>query len=80
MLNELATEFKSELNCIRDNMEKYITFLYQLKKKSLIIMVIKKKLHTNLNLLIVLDLCQIHYQSLLITCLEFLNIKNVYHV
>ena len=80
MLNELATEFKGELNCIRDNMEKYITFLYQLKKKSLIIMAIKKQLHTNLNLLIVLDLCQIHYQSLLIRCLEFLNIKNVYHV
>ena len=34
----------------------------------------KKQLHTNLNLLIVLDLCQLHYQNLLITHLEFLII------
>ena len=26
MLNELAIEFKGELNCIGDNMVKYITF------------------------------------------------------
>ena len=26
MLNQLAIEFKGELNCIGDNMEKYITF------------------------------------------------------
>ena len=78
MLNQLAIEFKGELNCIGDNMEKYI-FLYRLKKKSLIIMVIKKQLHTNLNLLIVLDLCQIHYQILFITHLKFLKVKNVNH-
>ena len=79
MLNQLAIEFKGELNCIGDNMEKYITFLHQLKKKLLIIMVIKKQIHTNLNLLIVLDLCKIHYQILLITHLKFLKVKNVNH-
>ena len=49
-------------------------FLYQLRKKLLIMMVKRKQLHTNLNLLIVLDLCQIHYQILFITHQEFLII------
>ena len=31
-----------------------------------------KQLPTNLNYLIVLDLCQLHYQNLLVTHLEFL--------
>ena len=57
-------------------MEKYVTFSVPIKKevnnddgndgKK------KKQLHTNLNLLIVLDLCQPHYHNLLITHLEFL--------
>ena len=56
-------------------MEKYVTFSVPIKKevnddgndgKK------RKQLHTNLNLLIVLDLCQLHYQNLLITHLEFL--------
>ena len=75
ILNQLAIEFKGELNCIGVNMEKYITFSDQLKKELIIMMVMtveRKQLHTNLNLLIVLDLCQIHYQILLITHLEFL--------
>ena len=33
MLNQLATEFKGELNCIGDNMEKYITFSVPVKKE-----------------------------------------------
>ena len=33
MLNQLAIEFKGELNCIGDNMEKYITFSVPIKKK-----------------------------------------------
>ena len=76
--NQLAIEFKGELNCTGDNMEKYITFSVPIKKevnnydgydsKK------RKQLHTNLNLLIVLDLCQLHYQNLLITHLEFLII------
>ena len=71
--NQLAEEFNGKLNCIRDNMEKYITFYVPIKKevnnndgKK------REKLCTNLNLLIVLDLCRLHYQNLLITCLEFL--------
>ena len=67
MLNQLAIEFNGELNCIGDNMEKYITFSVPIKK-----LIIIKQLHTNLNLLIVLDLCQLHYQNLMITHLEFL--------
>ena len=77
MLNQLAIEFKGELNCIGDNMEKYITFSVPIKKevnnddgnegkKK------RKQLHTNLNLLRVLDLCQLHYQNLLMTHLEFI--------
>ena len=33
MLNQLAIEFKIELNCIGDNMEKYITFSVPIKKE-----------------------------------------------
>ena len=57
-------------------MEKYITFSVPIKKevnnydgndsKK------RKELHTNLNLLIVSDLCQLHYQNLLRIHLEFL--------
>ena len=46
MINQLAEEFKGELNCIGKNIEKYnniILFLYQLRKK--VIMV--TKLHIN---------------------------------
>ena len=33
MINQLAAEFKGELNCIGDNMEKYITFSVPIKKE-----------------------------------------------
>ena len=33
MLNQLAIAFKGELNCIGDNMEKYITFSVPIKKE-----------------------------------------------
>ena len=66
IINQLAEEFKGELNGIRENLEKYIIFLYQLRKK----VVMVKELHTNY-LLTVLDLCRLHYQNFLITCLEF---------
>ena len=33
ILNQLAIEFKGELNCIGDNMEKYITFSVAIKKE-----------------------------------------------
>ena len=39
-----------------------------------------KQLHTNLSLLIVLDLCQLHYQILLITYLKLtkMNVKHAW--
>ena len=33
IINQLAIEFKGELNCIGDNMEKYITFSVPIKKE-----------------------------------------------
>ena len=33
MLNKLAIEFKGELDCIGDNMEKYIAFSVPIKKE-----------------------------------------------
>ena len=33
ILNQLAIEFKGELNCIGDNMENYITFSVPIKKE-----------------------------------------------
>ena len=71
IINQLAEEFKGELNCIGESMEKYITFSVPINGDNG-----KcdngKKLHINLSLLIVLDLCQLHYQNLLIICLEVL--------
>ena len=49
-----------------------LIFQYQLKKKFIMV----KQLHTNESLLIALDLCQLHYQNLLIIYLKFLA-KNV---
>ena len=58
IINQLAEEFKGELNCIGENMEKYIFFfLYQLRKNVMMV----KKLHINLGLLIILDLCRLFY-------------------
>ena len=53
IINQLAEEFKGELNCIGVNMENISLFLYQLRKN--VIMV--EKLHINLGLLTVLNLC-----------------------
>ena len=36
IINQLAIEFKGELNCIGDNMEKYITFSVPIKKEVII--------------------------------------------
>ena len=76
MINQLAIEFKGELNCLGDNMEKYITFSVSIKKEVINNNGDKKQLHTNLNVLIGLDLLQIHYQNLLITHLKFLIVQN----
>ena len=40
IINQLAKEFKVELDCIGENMEKYITFSVPIKK-------MVKQLHTN---------------------------------
>ena len=72
IMNQLAEEFKSEFDCIGKNMEKYITFSVPIKKNVTTV----KQLHTSLS--IVLDLCQLHYQILLITYLK-LTKKNAKH-
>ena len=74
IINQLAEEFKGELNCIGENMEKYITFFVPIKKK-----MTTKQLHINLSLLIILDLSRLHYQNLLITRLEILIVQNANH-
>ena len=79
IINQLAIEFKGELNCIGDNMEKYITFSVPIKKEVINNNGDKEKLHININLLIVIDLCKDYYQNLLITHLKFLKVKNLYH-
>ena len=72
MINQLAAEFKGEINCIGGNMEKYITFSVPIKKDVINNDGNKKLITCKLRLLIVIDLCQLHYQNLLITCLESL--------
>ena len=72
MLNQLAIEFKGELNCIGDDMEKYITFSVPIKEECNNNNNNKIITYKLTNFLIVLDLCQLHYQNLLITHLEFL--------
>ena len=62
------TNLRVKLTVLEKIWKNISLFLYQLRKN--VIMV--KKLHINLGLLIVLDLCQLHYQNLLIICLEFL--------
>ena len=79
MLNQLAIEFKGELNCVGNNMEKYITFSVTIKKEVINNNGDKKIITYKLTFMIVLDLCQLHYQKLLITCLEFLIVLNVNH-
>ena len=35
VINQLAIEFKGELNCIGDNMDKYITFSVPIKEEAI---------------------------------------------
>ena len=68
IMNQLAEEFKGELDCIGENMEKYITFSTPIKKKCDDGKTITHRLrHIDSS-----DLWQLHYQNLLITCLEIL--------
>ena len=40
ILEQSEKDFKSELNCIGDNMEKYITFSVPIKKEKLLMMMV----------------------------------------
>ena len=53
-------------------MEKYITFFLPIKKRNDGKTITKKLFDT---LLILSDLCQLHYQTLLTTCLKLLSAK-----
>ena len=79
MLHQLAIEFKGELNCIGDNMEKYITFSAPIKEEC------NNKNNNNnnnnnnnktitykLKFIDSFRFMPFHYQNLLITHLEFL--------
>ena len=74
IIKQLAEEFKSQFKCTGEMMKNILLFQYQLKKK----MIMVKQSHINYNLLITLDLCQPHYEVLLITYLKFIK-KNAKH-
>ena len=63
----LGKELKGQLECFRENTGKYITFSVATKKE----LDNSRKLRTKLSLLIVLDLCQLHYQKMFIIYLKF---------
>ena len=68
MIKELAEKFKGQFECLGENTEKYIAFSVPIKKE------ITKKIRMVMisyiiKLLIALDLCQSHYQVLLIVYL-----------
>ena len=70
IIKELAKEFDRQFECLGENTEKYITFSVQINKK--IIKIDKDgndkivNIPYKINLLIVLDLWQLHYQFWLI--------------
>ena len=68
----MAKKIRINLNVWKEIQRNILIFQYQLKKKFIMV----KQLHTNKSLLIALDLCQLHYQNLLIIYLKFLA-KNV---
>ena len=65
IINQSAEEFKSELNCIGENMKKYITFSVPIKKECDDGRTITRKLR----FIDSFRLCRLYYQNLLITCL-----------
>ena len=66
IINQLGKQFRGQFKCIGENDEKCITFSAPIKRN----MIMVKQLHTGQSLLIALDLCQPHYQNLLITYLK----------
>ena len=81
IINQLGKQFGVQFKCIGKKDEKYITFSAPIKKN----MIMVKQLYTGWSLFIALDLCQPHYQNLLITYLigfikisvEFVNLNLV---
>ena len=75
IIKELAEEFEGEFECLDENTEKYITFSVPIKKE-----ITKNDKDGNDKttkisykikfLLIALDLCEAHYQTLLIIYLK----------
>ena len=70
LFKKLAEEFKGQFECLRENTEKYVSFSVPIKKE-----------HDNdndktitykLSLLILVDLCEVNYLILLITCLKLI--------
>ena len=69
LIKELAEKFEGEFECLGENTKKYITFFSPIKKE-ITAMIRLQRYHTKESLLIALDLCQVHYQILLIIYLE----------
>ena len=68
IIKELAEEVKGQFECLGENTERYKTFSVRIKKG------VDNSKSIELSLLIALDLCQVHYQILLIIFLmDFLT-------
>ena len=70
IINQLEKEFKCELDCIGENMEKYITFSVSIKKKCGDSKTITHKLKF---------IDSFRFQNLLIICLEIIIVQNANH-
>ena len=70
-IKKLAEDFRGEeFGCLGENTKNILAFQFQLKKN--MIMILVKQSHAKQSLLIVVDLCQVNYQILLITCLKLI--------
>ena len=73
IIKQLAKKFKGQFECLGENTEKYISFSVPIKKE----LDNGNTITYQLKFIdIALDLCQPHYQVLLITYLKF-KVKNV---
>ena len=79
MLNQLAIEFKGELNCIGDNMEKYIPFSVPVKKEVINNNGDKKIITHKLKFIDNYRFMQNSLSELVDNNLKFLKVENVYH-
>ena len=68
IIKELAEKFKGEFECLGENTEKYINFSVSNKEEYNNGETITYKI----KFLILVDLCQVNYQTLLITCLKLI--------